>query len=52
MWRRSVAGRGKDAPRDTVKSAEETARHILARIDEATRETDAFVQWNGEVWPW
>jgi hypothetical protein len=34
------------------KTPVETGRHVLARIDEATHETDAFVQWDGTTWPW
>jgi hypothetical protein len=34
------------------KTPVETARHVLARIDEATHETDEFVQWDGTTWAW
>jgi hypothetical protein len=34
------------------KTPVETARHVLARIDEATHETDQFVQWDGTTWAW
>jgi hypothetical protein len=34
------------------KTPEETATHILQRIDEATRDTDRFVQWDGATIPW
>jgi hypothetical protein len=39
-------------PSIVLKSAEETAEHVLARIDEGTRETDVFMLWNKEVRPW
>jgi hypothetical protein len=41
-------------PEDMIhfKTPEETAAHVLARIDEGTRETDEFVQWDGAKWSW
>jgi short-subunit dehydrogenase len=35
-----------------TKSADETAEHVLARIDEGTRERNVLVQWDGQVIPW
>lgn len=35
-----------------IKSVNEAAGHVLARIDEATRERDVLVQWDGQVVPW
>jgi hypothetical protein len=34
------------------KTPDETAVHVLARIEEGTRETDEFVQWDGTKWAW
>jgi hypothetical protein len=34
------------------KDVDQTAVQILARIDEATRETDALVQHDGTTLPW
>jgi hypothetical protein len=34
------------------KSPEETAEHVLARVEEGTRETDVLKYWDGEVVPW
>jgi hypothetical protein len=34
------------------KMPDTTARHVLERIDEATRETDKFTQWDGSAWEW
>jgi hypothetical protein len=34
------------------KPADETAKHVLARIDEGTRGTNVFMQWDGVVRPW
>jgi hypothetical protein len=40
------------APEIVTKSPEQTAEHLLAQIDQATRETDVFKQWDGAVLPW
>jgi hypothetical protein len=34
------------------KNADMAAGNILERIDGATRETDASVQWDGSTWSW
>jgi hypothetical protein len=34
------------------KAPDETAVHVLARIEEGTRETDEFMQWDGTNWAW
>jgi hypothetical protein len=34
------------------KTPENTATHILKIIDEATRETDRFIQWDGTPQQW
>jgi hypothetical protein len=53
MLNRSIEATGIELPPTfPKKSVEETAGHILARIDEATRETDVFLQWNKASWPW
>jgi hypothetical protein len=39
-------------PNVITRSADESAEYILARINEATRERDVFVQWDGKVIPW
>jgi hypothetical protein len=42
-----------DFPPEIVpKSTDETAVHVLARIDEGTRERNVFIQWDGQVIPW
>jgi hypothetical protein len=38
--------------RDQYKTIEDTATHLLKIIDSATRETDAFLHWDGETLPW
>jgi hypothetical protein len=35
-----------------IKSVDQTAEYLLARIEEATREISSFVQWDGKVIPW
>jgi hypothetical protein len=39
-------------PGTVFKTPLETAKHILTRIDEGNRETDAFIQFDGKVLPW
>jgi hypothetical protein len=40
-------------PPDIVaQSVDESAEHILDRINEATRERNTFVYWDGQVIPW
>jgi hypothetical protein len=34
------------------RSPDAVADDILARVDEGTRETDAFVRAEGGAWPW
>jgi hypothetical protein len=34
------------------KTVEETAPQLLQRIDEATRDTDAFVRYDGTITGW
>jgi hypothetical protein len=42
-----------ELPPDMItKSVDESAEHVLARIDEGTRERDVLVQWDGQVMPW
>jgi hypothetical protein len=39
-------------PEMVVKTVDEGSEHVLARIDEGTRETNGLVQWDGQVIPW
>jgi hypothetical protein len=39
------------APPDAM-SIDESVKHVLARIDEETRERNVLIRWNGEVIPW
>jgi hypothetical protein len=48
-----VKGGNLEIPPEIVpKSVDETAEHVLARIDEGTRERNVFVQWDGQVISW
>jgi short-subunit dehydrogenase len=35
-----------------IKAVDESAEHVLVRIDEGIRECNVFVQWDGQVIPW
>jgi short-subunit dehydrogenase len=39
-------------PEIVLKSVDESVEHVLARIDEGTRERNVLVQWDGQVIPW
>jgi hypothetical protein len=39
-------------PEFVAKPIDEGAEHVLARIDEGTREQNGLVQWDGQVIPW
>jgi hypothetical protein len=39
-------------PEYVAKPVDESAEHVLARIDEGTREQNGLVQWDGQVIQW
>jgi hypothetical protein len=39
-------------PGVATQSVDECVGHVLARIDEATRERNVFIQWDGQAIPW
>jgi hypothetical protein len=45
-------GTVKFPPEVVPRSVDESADHVLARIDEGTRERNVLVQWDGQVIPW